>query len=222
VAADTDERFVAELLAWYETNGRHDLAWRTADAPAFEVLVAELMLQQTTVEQVRNVYSEFVDRYPTPEAVVDADRTRIAALIEPLGLPRRVEYLVRAAERLCTEHDGRVPSNRSDLLDLHGVGEYTARSVLSHAYGRDEPAVDTNVTRVLSRVFRSETGQDPSPAELHGLADRLVPGGSSSDFTHALIDFGAEMCTATDPNCDDCPTRDVCEYYEHERELLNA
>lgn len=211
-----DDRFVDRILEWYDSNGRHDLPWRAPDALPFEVLVAELMLQQTSVEQVMSVYSEFVERYQTPDAIVDTAETDLTEEIRALGLSKRVEYFVRVCERLTEEYDGRVPNEQSELLDLHGVGEYTARSVLAHAYGKDTPAVDTNVERVLSRVFESEVGDEPSRDDVQRIAEQLAPAGLSSDFTHALIDFGGEVCTATNPNCADCVVRDICNYYERE------
>lgn len=155
MSPDQEDRFADRLLEWYDSNGRHNLPWRAPDASPFEVLVAELVLQQTSVEQVMSVYPEFVERYPTPDAVVDTAETDLAERICPLGLSKRVGYFLRACDRIIEEHDGRVPANISDLLKLHGVGEYTARSVLAHAHGEDTPAVDTNVERVLLRAFGS-------------------------------------------------------------------
>lgn len=214
MSPDQEDRFVNRILEWYDSNGRHDLPWRASDASPFEVLVAELMLQRTSVEQVMNVYPEFVERYQTPDAVVDTAEADLAEDIQALGLSKRVEYFVRVCDRLIGEYDGRVPDERSKLLDLHGVGEYTVRSVLAHAYGKDTPAVDTNVERVLLRTFQSEIESDPSADDLQRMAERLAPGGSSGDFTHALIDFGGQVCTATDPSCAECAARGLCDYYE--------
>ena len=214
MSPNQEDRFADRILDWYVSNGRHDLPWRAPDALPFEVLVAELMLQQTSVEQVMSVYPEFVERYQTPDAIVDTAETDLAEEIRPLGLSKRVEYFVRVCERLTEEYDGRVPNERSELLDLHGVGEYTARSVLAHAYGKDTPAVDTNVERVLFRTFQSEIETESSADDLQRMAERLAPEGSSSDFTHALIDFGGQVCTATDPSCAECAVRGLCDYYE--------
>ena len=209
-----ERRPIVRILAWYDSEGRHGLPWRDPDASAFEVLVAELMLQRTSVEQVIPVYPEFVERYPTPDAVVRADESDLAGRVRPLGLAKRVEYLKRASERIVGEYDGRVPSDRSELLELRGVGEYTARSVLAHAHGEDVPAVDTNVARILSRLHDLDAEAD----DLRERAEHLSPEGRGSDFTHALIDFGAKVCTAANPKCADCFVRDACEYYAEERD----
>lgn len=164
------------------------------------------------------VYPEFVERYPASTAIADTVEDDLAEEIRPLGLSKRAKYFTRVCEQILEEHDGRVPTEPSDLLKLHGVGEYTARSVLAHAHGEDVPAVDTNVERVLSRAFESRLGGEPSTDDIRRIAERIVPEGSSSDFTHALIDFGGKVCTATDPNCADCVVRGVCDYYEREED----
>ncbi|QSX01009.1 hypothetical protein [Haloterrigena alkaliphila] len=209
--ADEGGEFVDVLLEWYAENGRHDLPWRDPSASPFEIFVAELMLQQTSAEQVRGVYGEFVEQYPTAGTLLAAPEEDVAKAIEPLGLRKRTAYFRRASAQLLARHDGRVPDSRSELLNLHGVGEYTAASVLAHAYGRDASAVDTNVERVLARVFGSESAE-PESSEMWDLSDRLAPAGRCDDFLHALIDFGAAVCTARDPNCESCPFEATCEY----------
>ena len=210
-AEDGDE-FVKTLLEWYVENGRHDLPWRDPDASPFETLVAELMLQQTSAEQVTGVYDEFVEQYTTAGAVLAAAEADVAGAIEPLGLHKRTAYFRSASAQLLARHDGRVPDSRAELLELHGVGEYTAASVLVHAHGRDASAVDTNVARILGRVFGRESAADPEASEMWDLADRLAPSGRCDDFLHALIDFGAAVCTAANPGCESCPFEEACEY----------
>ncbi|QSX01014.1 hypothetical protein [Haloterrigena alkaliphila] len=152
-----------------------------------------------------------MEQYPTAGTVLAAAETDIGESIEPLGLRKRTAYFRRASAQLLARHDGRVPDSRSELLGLHGVGEYTAASVLAHAYGRNASAVDTNVARVLARVFGSESAE-PESSEMWDLSDRLAPPGRCDDFLHALIDFGAAVCTARDPNCESCPFEATCEY----------
>ena len=212
MSGERGDAFVRSLLEWYEEHGRHDLPWRDRDASPFEVLVAELMLQQTSAEQVLWVFEDFVDRYPGPKSIVAAPDGAIAEEIEPLGLRKRSEYFERASEQIVERHGGEVPDTRSELLDLHGVGEYTAASVLAHAYEKDIAAVDTNVARILSRAFGLDAADDPSATENWELAERIAPPGRCGDYLHALIDFGAAVCTASDPNCASCPLEDSCEY----------
>lgn len=208
--------FVDRLLVWYEMNGRHGLPWRADDASPFDVLVAELMLQQTSAAQVLNVYEEFIGTYPTPESILETPEERLAEDIESLGLQKRTRYLREASEQLVEDRDGAVPNTRSELLELQGVGEYTAASVLAHGFGKDVAAVDTNVARILSRVFDLDREDEPEASANWVLAEVILPPGRSSDYLHALIDFGAEVCTATDPSCEDCPVNFVCEFHESE------
>lgn len=203
---------VKSLLEWYDEHGRHDLPWRDRDASPYEVLVAELMLQQTSAEQVRRVFEEFVEKYPNLESIVDASEEAIEKEIEPLGLRKRSEYFLQASEQIVERHGGDVPDTQSELLDLHGVGDYSAASVLAHAFEEDAAAVDTNVARILSRVFGLDAADDPSASENWELAERLAPSGRCGDYLHALIDFGAAVCTASDPDCANCPLEDSCEY----------
>ena len=210
--ADEGEEFVEKLLEWYVANGRHELPWRYSDVSPFKLLVAELMLQQTSAEQVLGVYEEFVERYPTAGALLAAPDEDVYEAIEPLGLRKRTAYFRRASAQLLARHDGRVPDSRSELLQLYGVGEYTAASVLPHAHGRDAMAVDTNVARVIGRAFGLETASEPEAPEMWDLADRLAPSGRCDDFLLALIDFGAAVCTASNPGCESCPFEEACEY----------
>lgn len=207
-----DDGFVDELLRWYDENGRHDLPWRDPSRSPFEVLVAELMLQKTSAKQVLGVFDDFVEEYPDPQSIVDAPDREIVEEVESLGLRKRVSYFERSSNQIVERHGGDVPDDRNDLLNLHGVGEYTAGSVLAHAYERDVAAVDTNVARILSRVYGLDATDTPNAAELGDRAEELAPTGRCSDYLHALIDLGAEVCTPTEPDCVNCPIKVYCEY----------
>lgn len=203
---DPQYGFVDPLLAWYERNGRHDLPWREPDRTPFEILLAEILLQRTTAEAVAGAYVPLVARFPGPEVVAAAPSDEIEARIEPLGLVKRAAYVRRCARRLLARHAGEVPREYSELVTLHGVGDYTARSVLIHVQGLGIAAVDANVRRLLSRFFGASSNGDRLPV----LADALAPSNRSSDFQHAMLDFAAEVCTARSPDCASCPLRGPC------------
>ncbi|ELZ42952.1 A/G-specific adenine glycosylase [Halorubrum californiense DSM 19288] len=203
---DPQRGFVDPLLSWYEQNGRHDLPWREPDRTPFEVLLAEIMLQRTTAEAVAGVFRPFAARYPTPAAAAAAPSDDIKGLVEPLGLVKRAAYVRQCAGQILSRHAGDVPREHSVLVDLHGVGEYTARSVLIHVHGLGVAAVDTNVRRLLSRFF----DVTPEQSQIAVLADALAPSTRSSDFQHAMLDFAAEVCTADSPGCSSCPLRGPC------------
>lgn len=217
--SEKEQQFVARLLEWYEREGRHDLPWRHPDASPFHVLIAEFLLQSTRAEQVEEVFPTMVEKYPTPEGVLESKSAKqdIINLIEPIGLVKRAEYITRSAELMVEQHGGRVPDTHSALRELYGVGDYTAYAVLAHAHGANVGVVDTNVARILSRVFGLEHVEEPYTDEHWELTQRLVPDGDASDFNHALIDFGAKICTSNDPDCKSCPLNDICEYYAEKR-----
>lgn len=208
---DPQRTFVGPLLAWHEANGRHQLPWREPDRSAFEILVAEILLQRTTAASVAGAYRPILARYPSPEAVVAARPEAIERRIAPLGLAKRAAFIHRSAERLLARHSGEVPDCGQDLLELHGVGEYTARSVLIHAFGEDIAAIDTNVRRLLSRFF----DVSPDSEALVHLADALAPAQRGSEFQHAMLDFAADVCTARTPQCETCRLRAHCRSPDH-------
>lgn len=150
---DPQRAFVEPLLTWWTANGRDGLPWPEPGRTAFQVLVAEILLQRTTATAVAGAYRPFVARYPTAEAVVAAPTEDIEQRIDRLGLVKRAEFIERAALRIFDSHGGDVPRDHADLVALHGVGEYTARSVLIHVDGAGIAAVDVNVRRLLSRFF---------------------------------------------------------------------
>lgn len=198
--------FVRPLLAWHEENGRYQLPWREPDCSAFEILIAEILLQRTTAASVAGAYLPIIARYPSPEAVVAARPEAIERRIAPLGLAKRAEFIRRSSERLLARHSGDVPQRFEDLLELHGVGAYTARSVLIHAFDEDIAAVDTNVRRLISRFF----DVSPDSGALPHLADALTPSQRGSDFQHAMLDFAADVCTACTPQCETCRLGEHC------------
>lgn len=199
--------FVDPLLGWYDEHGRHRLPWREAGRSAFEVLLAEILLQRTTAAAVSGVYVSLVAQYPTPEAAVASPVSDLESLIAPLGLSKRATYIERCSGQLLARHSGCVPRTRSGLLELHGVGEYTARSVLVHSFDAELSAVDTNVERLVSRFF----GFGPDARSVADFTDELVPPGRSSDFLYAMLDFAADVCTARSPECGGCPLEGDCD-----------
>ena len=165
-------------------------------------------LRRSSAERLRRSRPEVSDtgidtRYSSKELADD---------IESLGLRKRTRYFREASEQLVEDYNSTVPNTRVELLELQGVGEYTAISVLAHAFSKGVAAVDTNVARILSRVFGLDCGDTAEASENWELTEELLPSGRSSDYIHALIDFGAEVCTASNPSCENCPLEGVCEY----------
>jgi len=190
------------LLAWAAPRLR-DLPWRrTRDL--WRVLVAEVMLQQTGVARVLERYECFCERFPTPEACAAAPASAVIEAWSGLGYNRRAVHLHAAACRIASA--GSFPTTLEGLLELPGVGAYTARAVLALAFERDVGVVDTNVGRLLARL----TGRRLTRTEAQRTADRLVPAGQGWLWNQALFDLGAAVCTRSAPACVQCPVGEHC------------
>jgi A/G-specific adenine glycosylase len=203
-------RFQRSLLAWYARHGR-DLPWRRTRAP-YRVLVSEIMLQQTQVDRVIPKYHQFLRRFPSLAALAAADVDDVKKLWYPLGYNIRPVRLHAIARETMATYGGRLPREAATLRALPGIGRYTAGALLSFAFGRDVAVLDTNVRRVLSRVFLGPRGTARVRGEnaLWDLAESLVPAGRGYDFNQALMDFGATWCTPRRPRCVGCPMRRFC------------
>jgi A/G-specific adenine glycosylase len=206
-------RFQRRLLAWYRRHGR-DLPWRRTREP-YRILVSEIMLQQTQVERVLPKYRQFLTRYPTMEALAAAPVGDVRRLWYPLGYNVRPLRLHAIACETMARYGGRLPDSADTLRRLPGVGRYTAGAILAFAHGRDVAVLDTNVRRVLGRVFLGPRRLRRLRGEkaLWELAEALVPRGRGYDFNQALMDFGATWCTPRRPRCVRCPMRAFCATY---------
>ena len=204
-------RFRRVLLRWYARH-RRDLPWRRTRDP-YLVLVSEIMLQQTQVERVIPKYHEFLARYPTLDALAAADVAEVRRTWYPLGYNIRPVRLHGIAREAVARYGGRLPEEDAALQALKGVGRYTAGAVRSFAYGQRAPILDTNVRRVLCRVFHGTDGRRVATRAMWDLAARLLPRHEVYDFNQALMDFGATWCTARKPLCLPCPMRRFCRSY---------
>jgi A/G-specific adenine glycosylase len=205
------------LIAWHDEHQRM-LPWRTARAgarDAYEVWVAEVMLQQTRVETVQRYYTRWMERFPTIHALAAADLGEVLILWEGLGYYARARNLHRAARTLVELYDGHIPSDPQLLLQTPGIGKYSAGAILSMAYGHAASLVDGNARRVLCRVFdvAEPVEQASTQRKLWELATALVlaaPQGEAGVLNEALMELGATLCLPRDPRCECCPIRDAC------------
>jgi A/G-specific adenine glycosylase len=211
----------ALMLAWFDRNAR-DLPWRRTTDP-YAVWVAEIMLQQTQSETVKPYYEKFLERFPTVRRLARARPDSVLKIWEGLGYYSRARNLHQAARSIVREFDGCVPGTRDELLTLPGIGLYTAGAIASIAFGRDEPVVDGNVTRVLCRLFRIRRDPRSSRTQKHlwRLAAELLPGGKARQFNQAMMELGATVCLPRKPRCRACPLGRICSANEHgEQEKL--
>lgn len=195
-----------ELLEWYERS-RRDLPWREPGVSAWQILVSEFMLQQTPVSRVLPIWSDWVRRWPTPSATAAASAADVLRAWGKLGYPRRAKRLHECATVIARDHDDVVPDDVDTLLTLPGIGSYTARAVACFAYRQSVPVVDTNVRRVVARAVRG-LADAGSPAAVRDMADvaALLPEDETApQFSVALMELGATVCTARAPRCGLCP-----------------
>ena len=203
-------RFRRRLLEWYRRNGR-DLPWRQTTDP-YHILVSEVMLQQTQVDRVLPKYAEWLTKYPTLEALATADEADVSQTWRPLGYNVRPRRLHAIARESVARYGGSLPSDEATLLSFKGIGEYTAGAVLSFAFGQRAAILDTNVARVLFRIFigRGAPKAHAMRRHLWNVSRTVLPRRHVFDFNQALMDFGATLCTARKPQCLLCPMREGC------------
>ena len=204
------QRFRRRLLAWYWANGR-DLPWRHTDDP-YHILVSEVMLQQTQVDRVLPKYHEWLGKYPSLTALADADENDVAETWRPLGYNIRPRRLHAIARESVARYGGELPSDEETLLSFKGIGAYTAGAIRSFAFRQRAAILDTNVARVLFRVFvaRGDAKAHATKKHLWSVSAALVPRKHVFDFNQALMDFGATVCVARKPKCDACPMTKLC------------
>ena len=201
-------RFLHRALGAWFAREKRELPWRRTRDP-YRIWISEAMLQQTRVDTVIPFYRRFLARFPTVRALASASIEDVLAAWSGLGYYRRARSLVEAARAVIERHAGRFPSSREELLELPGVGPYTAGAVASIAFDRPEPVVDGNVARVFSRWFGKDFGSNSS--ELWSLARALVPRKGAGDWNQALMELGALVCTPREPSCPTCPIASRCE-----------
>lgn len=202
----------AALLAWYDRHRRR-LSWRAeAGMPAdpYRVLVSELMLQQTTVATVSGRFGPFIERFPTLSSLAKAEESDVLHAWQGLGYYRRARALHAAARAVMRDHGGRLPETVDALLDLPGIGDYTAKAVAAIAFGIPVLPVDGNGVRVLARAFAIETPMPRAANEVRALAAAFEPCPRPADLAQALMDLGATVCRPRQPCCDRCPWNASC------------
>jgi len=213
-ASPDRRRFRQRLLAWYRRHGR-DLPWRKTSDP-YHILVSEIMLQQTQVDRVLPKYAEWLEKYPSLHALASAPEQDVAQTWRPLGYNIRPKRLQSIAREAVAHYDGRLPADEDTLLSFKGIGQYTAGAIRSFAFRERAAILDTNVARVLFRVFIG-SGDPKSHAmkkHLWSVSAAVLPR-DVFDFNQALMDFGAIVCSARNPKCLVCPMSKSCRSYPY-------
>jgi len=211
---DTASDIAPALLAWHEQHGRHDLPWQTERSP-YHVWLSEIMLQQTQVITVIPYFERFTARFPTITALAQAPVDDVLALWTGLGYYARARNLHKAAVHIQTHFKGEFPTNFDEVIALSGIGRSTAGAILAQAMNQQQPILDGNVKRVLTRLYAIAgwPGKSDVEKQLWEFASQLTPKKRVADYTQAIMDLGATVCTRSKPKCDTCPLVEQCQAY---------
>lgn len=206
-----------ELIKWYKLNKR-DLPWRNTLDP-YKIWISEVILQQTRVIQALGYYKSFITEFPDVNTLAGATEDKLLKLWQGLGYYSRARNLHHSAKFITNELRGKFPDNYKDLLQLKGVGKYTAAAIASFAYSEKIPVVDGNVYRVLSRLFAEKSPINSSPSEkiFHELAYLLIKPHKPDEFNQAIMEFGALQCVPGTPDCRYCPLQTICLAFAQKR-----
>lgn len=207
------EKFIRILLQWFEIHAR-DFPWRYEPDP-YKILISEILLQKTKAQNVVPVYSTFIEKYPDIQKLSAATFNDIEKDIKILGLSsQRAKNLEMLGKNLAKKYRCEVPANRDDLLGLPGIGMYISNAVLCFAFEMDSPLLDTNIGRIIERVFSIKvSGEERKKIKSWEIISQIIPKGRARDFNYSLIDFGALICKAKNPKHHLCPLREICDYY---------
>ncbi len=207
----TPEQFQHSILDWFDQHGRHDLPWQQAQTP-YRVWVSEIMLQQTQVATVIPYFQRFMARFPDVGALAAAEQDEVLHLWTGLGYYARARNLHKAARLVVNNWGGEFPQTLEGMESLPGIGRSTAGAILAMACGIRAPILDGNVKRVLARYACVEgwPGQTAVQKQLWALAEEYTPSRRVGDYTQAMMDLGATLCTRSKPACVLCPLQLDC------------
>lgn len=208
-----ESEFVSRLLRWQAHNDA-DFPWRRTKDP-YKILVSELLLRKTTRKQVSQIYDTFFSKFPTIEALASSEEKVIKKAIVTLGMEhKRAPALKKVAQTIIDSHGGKIPTRSGQLMGLPYVGRYTSNALLCLAYGQDYPLLDTNVVRVITRVFslKSSKNRPREDPQMWDFVSSLIPSKKARDFNLAVLDIAFSICRADNPDCQACPLLDICDY----------
>lgn len=202
------------LITWYNKNHRH-FPWRETANPYY-IWISEIMLQQTTTEAVIPYYTRFIETFDTIDKLARASLEDVYKLWEGLGYYRRAKHIHETAQFICENFDGQFPTTYKDILNLKGIGPYTAGAICSIAYGMSTPAIDGNVLRIISRLYalKDNIALAKTQKKIAQIVSELLIGYDASAFNQGLMDLGATICRPLNPQCQNCPIVSFCKAKE--------
>ena len=205
------EKFRKALLKWFATSRRQD-PWRNNPTP-YSAWIAEVMLQQTVVKAVIPYYEAWMKRWPEIGSLAAASEQTVLRQWEGLGYYSRARNLHSAARTIVAQFDGKIPEDHDQLIQLPGIGEYTAAAILSIAFKKPYPVIDANVRRVVGRLLASPAGQGTTDATLLEFLNQAISRREPGRFNEAIMELGQTICRSRNPLCPTCPVRNLCLYW---------
>ncbi len=204
--------FWASLENWWQKYQRQ-YPWRRDGISPFDILIAEVLLKRTTAAAASRLYLSFLEQHPNPDAIRRADEASLQLALRPIGLSKqRARSLKEICEYLCRETKGVIPSSLDTLQAIPHIGPYSSRAILSFGYGIPAAVVDSNVSRIINRVFGVIKAKHKQMQET---ADQLVPHSRHREFNWAMLDLGALVCRYVQPRCNWCPVKELCRHDGH-------
>ncbi len=203
-------------MKWRQKNNLDKMyPWRNSPSK-YEILLSEVLLKKTTRKQVASEWKNILGSYKNFDDLKKADLRSLKKVLKPLGLVHtRSKNLKDLSKKILSDFDGKVPGTKKELMSIPGVGPYTANAVLCFAFQKDISMVDTNILRVLQRVFslKTNSARPYLDKKIWEFAESLPPKGRGKDFNYGILDFAAEVCTAKNPKCRTCVMKKICDYY---------
>jgi len=198
----------------WQAHNDADFPWRRTKDP-YKILVSELLLRKTTRKQVSQIYDTFFSKFPTIEVLASSDEKVIKKAIKTLGIEhKRASALRKMAQIIMDSYGGKIPTKSEQLTSLPYVGRYTSNALMCLAYGQDYPLLDTNVVRIITRVFslRSSRNRPRDDPQMWDFVSSLIPSKKARDFNLAVLDIASSICRANNPDCPVCPLLGICDY----------
>lgn len=209
-----NDKFVNLLLEWFKSNKR-DFSWRKKNLTPFQILTAEILLQKTNANQVEKIFPSFMSKYQDAKSIDEMNEEDLALELQPLGLFNRRARDLKKTARFIVENENKIPDSKKGLMGLPGVGEYISNAVLCFAFNERVPIVDSNVGRVIKRVYSFPVKGAPSRDKK--LAEKMleiIPEKNFKEFNHAILDFAALVCLPKKPKCNKCSIQEICDFIQ--------
>ncbi|MDA3816511.1 MAG: A/G-specific adenine glycosylase [Prolixibacteraceae bacterium] len=212
--------FSHKISEWY-LNNKRDLPWRASPTP-YKIWLSEVILQQTRISQGLSYYHSFIDKYPSVNDLANAEEEEVLKLWQGLGYYSRARNMLEGAKQIIQTHNGKIPDNYHELLRIKGIGEYTAAAIASIAYNQTVAAVDGNVSRVMARYFGISEAINTTPGKksIKKKADIVISSKDPGTHNQAVMELGALVCKAQNPDCLHCPLSSEC--FAFNKQLTNS